>query len=123
MTGEFARQVYILVEESAAKGLFLKARQILLLFYQHCKIREVDGQMLDFQDLLAVHMVGDELRRFTSDWEMTLTGMRELPELDVLEALFRRQIAKHPGFREHMAHYERLPVGHEDRCYQYILTS
>jgi hypothetical protein len=55
MTGEFARQVYILMEESAAKGLFLKGRQILLLFYQHYKISEVDGQMLDFQDLLAIH--------------------------------------------------------------------
>ena len=122
MTGEFARQVCILMEESAAKGLFLKGRQILLLFYQHYKISEVDGQMLDFQDLLAVHMVGDELRRFINDWEMTLTGMRKLPDGDVLETLFRRQIAKHSGFREHMAHYERLAVGHEDRCYKYLLT-
>ena len=74
--------------------------------------------MLDFQDLLAVHMVGDELRRLINDWEMILTGMRKLSDGDVLEILFRRQIAKHSGLREHMAHYERLPVGHEDRCYK-----
>ncbi len=83
---------------------------------------EVDGQMLVFQDSLAVHMGGDELRRFINDWEMTETGMRKHPDGDVLQTLFRRQIAKHFGFREHMAHYERLPVGHEDRCYKYLLT-
>jgi hypothetical protein len=102
MSGEFARQIYILMEERASKGKFLKGRQILLLLYQHYKISEVDGQMLDFQDLVAVHMVGEELRRFMNDWEMTLTGMRKLPEEDVLETLFRRQIQRHPGFREHM---------------------
>ena len=48
MTGEFARQVYILMEESGSKGKFLKGRQILLLSYQHYQISEVDGQMLDF---------------------------------------------------------------------------
>jgi hypothetical protein len=122
MTGEFARQIYILMEESASRGKFLKGRQILLLLYQHYQISEVDGQMLDFQDLLAVHMVGEELRRFMNDWEMTLTGMRKLPEEDVLETLFRRQIQRHPGFREHMAYYERLPVGHEERNYRYLVT-
>ena len=71
--------------------------------------------MLDFQDLLAVHMVGEELRRFMNDWDMTLTGMRKLPEDDVLETLFRRQITRHSGFREHMAYYERLPLGHEEK--------
>jgi hypothetical protein len=67
-------------------------------------------------------MVGDEFQRFINDWEMTLTGMRKLPEGDVLETFFRRQIAGRSGFGEHMAHYERLPVGHEDRCYRYLLT-
>ena len=110
------------MEESASKGEFLKGRQILLLLYQHYKISEVDGQMLDFQDLLAVHMVGEELRRFMNDWEMTVTGMRKLPEEDVLETLFRRQIQRHPGFREHMAYYERLPIGHEERNYRYLVT-
>ncbi len=118
MTGEFARQIHILMEESASKGKFLKGRQILLLLYQHYQISEVDGQMLDFQDLLAVHMVGEELRRFMNDWEMILTGMRKLPEEDVLETLFRRQIQRHSGFREHMAYYERLPIGHEERNYR-----
>jgi hypothetical protein len=90
--------------------------------YQHYQISEVDGQMLDFQDLLAVHMTGEELRRFMNDWEMTLTGMRKLPEEDVLETLFRRQIQRHPGFREHTAYYERLPIGHEERNYRYLVT-
>ena len=48
--------------------------------------------------------------------------MRKLPEEDVLETLFRRQIQRHPGFREHMAYYERLPVGHEERNYRYLIT-
>ena len=41
------------MEKAALRGQFLKGRQMLLMFYQHYQISEVDGQMLDFQDLLA----------------------------------------------------------------------
>ena len=58
MTGEFARQIYILMEESASKGKFLKGRQILLLLYQHYQISEVDGQMLDFRTYLLFTWLG-----------------------------------------------------------------
>ena len=35
ITGEFARQIYILTEEGASKGKLLRGRQILFLLYQH----------------------------------------------------------------------------------------
>ena len=35
--------------------------------------------------------------------------------------MFRIQITKHPGLREHMAYYDRLPEGHAEKTYDYLL--
>ena len=49
------------------------------------------------------------MKGFFDTWELTLTGMQKLPEQEYLETMVRSQIERHPGLREHMAHYERLP--------------
>ena len=68
--GEFARRINITKEEYATKGMLLKGRQILWLVYQHYKTSEVEGEMLEMQDLLAVRMVSEDLRKFLNDWEI-----------------------------------------------------
>ena len=87
--GEYARRINITKEEYATRGMLLKGRQILWLVYQHYKTSEVEGDMLDMQDLLAVRMVSEDLRKFLNDWEMTLAGMRVVPQMELLETLFK----------------------------------
>ena len=33
--------------------------------------------MIDFQDLMAVKMHGDDLKGFVDEWEMTFTSMKK----------------------------------------------
>ena len=58
-----------------------------------------------------------------NDWEMTLTGMKKVPDETVLESLFRVQIENDSGLREQMAYYDRLGDGHEDKNYQWLLRT
>ena len=74
-----------------------------------------EGQMLDFQDLLAVCMIGEELRKFMNEWGVALAGMRESPEDDVLETLIWHRVRRHSGLRVPLARYERLPAGHAEK--------
>ena len=61
------------------------------MVYQHYRISETEGAVLDFRDLMEVKLRGDDLRRFMNDWEMTLTGMKKVPDETVLESMFRVQ--------------------------------
>ena len=42
----------------------MTGRQILLMIYDHFRVTEVDNNILDVEDLIAVKMVGDDLRFF-----------------------------------------------------------
>ena len=53
---------------------------------------------------------------------MTLVLMHQDPEKALLESMFRTQIEKHPGLKEDMAYYERLPRDHEKKNYDFILS-
>ena len=61
---------------------------ILLLIHHHYRVSESEGAVLDFRDLMAVNMVGDNLRAFLNDWEMTLSGMKKAPSEEILRRGF-----------------------------------
>ena len=92
----------------------MKGRQILRLIYEHYRICEIDGSLIDFQGLLNVKMHNDNLRRFLNDRETALSGMKDFPTTEIMETLIRLQNHKHSGLWEHMAYYERLPAGHAE---------
>lgn len=114
-TDELGRQINFKKEQAALHGNFLKGRQILSLLYEHYRVCETDGAILEFQDLLNIEMQGGGLRAFLNEWEIARVGMSKVPTTDVLEILFRIHIQKHSGLKEHLSYYERLPSGHEDK--------
>ena len=61
-----------------------------------------------------------DLKGFFDEWEMTLVGIDRMPEEKYLDAMFRSQIEKHPGLKEDMAYYDRLPNGHADKNYSFF---
>ena len=88
VTGSLSRTINVEKEKLAAQGQMMTGRQILLMIYEHFRVTEVDNNILDVEDRIAVKMVGDDLRRFYDEWEMTLTGIRKLQESEWLETLF-----------------------------------
>ena len=122
VTGSLGRSINVEKEKFASSGQMMTGRQILLMIYNHFRVTEVDNNILDLEDLIAVNMNNDDLRRFYDEWEMTLTGIRKVPDEDWLETLLKSQIKGHPGLKEDMAYYNRLEKGHADRCYTFLLN-
>ena len=84
LAGDIGRQVRVAKEALGVKGMLMKGRHVLWLVYQHYKITAEEGAVLDIQDLLAVSLAGSDIARFMSDWDETLSGMRNVPEDGIL---------------------------------------
>ena len=123
LTGALGRSIDVEKEKLAQDGRLMKGREILHVIYKHFKVSEAEGHILDFQDLIAVRMHGDDLRAFLDEWELTLAGMNKIPAEEYLEPMFRSHIERHPGLKEDMAHYERLLVGHPDNNYELLVNT
>ena len=73
---ELGRQINTL------EGQMLKGRYNAWLTFQHFKVSETEGPVQEFQDLF--------------DWENCICGLknRDLPNVNVLKSLFKRQLEK-----------------------------
>ena len=58
------------------------------------KISEIEGAILEFSDLLAVELRGDNLTAHLNDWEGVLAVIDKRPTDEVLESLFLKQLRK-----------------------------
>ena len=56
----------------------MNGRQILLMVYQHFRITETEGHIMDFQDLMSVKMYGDDMNGFFMGWESVMVNMKKL---------------------------------------------
>lgn len=72
-------------------------------------VSEMDGDILEFQELLSVDMTGDDLRAFMNDLGLTLAEMCNLPDVDVLERLSQMQVQKHSSLKERTPSCQKLP--------------
>ena len=58
----------------------LTGRQIAWMIYEHFRLTDMDGAVLEFTDLLRVELKGDNLRAFDTSWDETLLAMAQMPE-------------------------------------------
>ena len=45
------------------------------MIYKHFKLSEEDGAMLEWDELLNVHLRGDNLQQFENDWKNTILNI------------------------------------------------
>ena len=62
--------------------------------------------MLEFSDILALELKGDNLKAFDTEWDNTLLGMKDIPDEKYLESLCRKQIRKSKQFEVIFAQLE-----------------
>ena len=121
--GMLGRNITLEQEKQASHGRMMNGRQILLMVYQHFRITETEGHIMDFQDLLSVKMYSDDLNGFFMEWESVLVNMKKVLDEEYLETMFRAQVETHPGLKEDMAYYDRLPREHSERSYSFLLSA
>ena len=75
------------------------------------------------EDLLAVKLKNNQLEKFLTTWDSVVAGLKDAVSETVLLPIFLRQIRQAPQLREDLAYYDRLPIGHEDKTYMFLITS
>ena len=53
----------------------MRGRQLAWLLYDHYRIRQEEGAMLEFGDLIHLTLKGDNLLAFQNGWEITLSSI------------------------------------------------
>ena len=80
LSGKFKKSVQVLEYELLKQQKMLKGRQITWLVFDHFKLSDVDGAMLNWDKIirLKLHMPGDNIKQFLNDWDTTFANMVRL---------------------------------------------
>ncbi len=125
ISGEVARTVDLHTEQERVQhrrqitGCF-----ILRLIYRRFQTKNSLSQFYDQTDLAKVTLKHDSgMTAFLHDWMSKLNGL-EHPEYLHPAAkleLFVKQLRTSQMMKYDMEHYKRLPDGHEDKCYTWLV--
>ena len=94
LVGDLSRQINVIEEGLAAQRKRLKGRQIAWVMYEHFRISDTEGAILEFRYLLAIELKRDNLNTLLNEWESCLIGLKTVPPQDILESLFRKQLER-----------------------------
>ena len=93
MHGDFKKRVTMRDDQyQVVHKQMLTGRHIAFIMFHHFQINDVENSTLEFADLLALELKGDNLRAFDTEWDNTLLGMKEVPDEKYLENLYRKQV-------------------------------
>jgi len=120
---ELERQITIIEEQMGQQGNMMNGRQIAWMIYQHYKVSETEGALLCFEDLLHVSLKGDNVRAFVNEWEAVIIALKVVPEENIMESLFRRQLEAIMQLKETIALYSLgVTQKGEERSYQCLMS-
>ena len=106
--------------EALAGGRPLAGRQALRMIYDDHRVDLEAGILHTIEDLTAAQLNPDNIERFITAWDLVVAGQQEPQPEQTLKTLFLRQVRKAKALEHDVAYYDRLPVGHPDRCYQFM---
>ena len=107
LNGDLGRKVNLLAEKAALEGKMLKGRQTLWIIIESYKINATEGAILEFKDLLNIHLRNGNPRQFINDWEMCLIGMKAIPSEDIMESLCIRELEQCSSLKSTLALYKQ----------------
>ena len=123
LEGDLARQVDIFKEQEAKEKRYARGRQILLMIHKHFSTNIKHGAIYDFEDLLSVQLINEDLKNFMTRWDTVIAGMGNEQNEKTLEALFHRQILKFRPLSHDLNEYERAEEGTEKHSYKSLIDA
>ena len=124
LTGDFARTIDTFKETEAAKGRYVRGRQVLLKMHQHFSTNIKHGATYALQDLFNVKLKGENLKVFLSNWDQVLAGIQKIPDDSVLETLFLNQVKNSKNISHDLQEYYRAEDGSTaTKSYDYLITA
>ena len=123
-TGELGRQITQKAEDALKTGRAVRGRELLRMIFQYYQTNRTADAVYNLTDLQKVRIVKGNIEGFQSTWIMVLSGMRKLPDEDVLELLYYERVETFAGISEDVAHYNRLADGSGgDRSYAFLFNA
>ena len=124
-TGEVAKTFELLTEEERV----LHQRQIsgafmLRIIYRRFQTKETLAPYYEYNDLIKVLYKSDAtMNIFLMDWQSKLNGLQHPEYLhpDAKLEMFLKQVRSSPMMKYDMEHYRRLPEGHLDKTYEWVI--
>ena len=96
----------------------MKGRQVHRKILQHFKISNSEGSLLEFEYLMSLQLVRQDLRKFQTDWDEMLASVRDVPGESVLEPLYLAQLEQCAILRGRLLAYEFLEPTSQDKTYE-----
>eukprot|EP00435_Cladocopium_sp_Y103_P062131 s659_g23.t1 len=123
ITGDFARKVDTFKETEANDARIVRGRQVLYMLHDHFSTNMKHGSTYALQDLFSVHLKGENLKTFISNWDQVLAGIVKMPDESVLETLFYNQVKNCKAISHDMNEYHRAEEGTEKRKYDFLVSA
>ena len=121
---EIGRHITQAAEEAAQNDEILRGRQALLIVYKHYAFNAHLGSAYSIVDLVNVTWKGDNnIERFLDEWNSVLVAADSVKDVNAIEQLFLRQVRKSAVLQQDVSYYERLPPGHLDRIYGFLVAA
>ena len=106
ITGDLKGRVCNLQDELFAVNKFLNGRQLAWLIFQDYKRPDLEIAMLDFDDLMALEIKGENLSAYINQLDKMLLQINERPSDAVLESLLLKNVRKCSHFAPVLQMYE-----------------
>ena len=104
--GDLKSRVCNLQDKLFAANKFINGRQLIWLVFQDYKRPELDIAMLDFDDLMAHEIKGENLSAYINKLDKILLQIVERPSDAILESLLLKNVRKCAHFAPVLALYE-----------------
>jgi hypothetical protein len=125
--GEQARKLSIEMEKLALTGQLLSGRQHLLFIYLEFAKDAHKTDAVAYQNLekIAYRNGNDEsaLEAFLTLWDELLMSFKKPPSEDHLYAAFHSRVKGLPGLKIVIEHLDRIDYDHDDKSYNYLMSS
>ena len=121
-TGELGRKLLQAQQNALLKQESINLHQLLWVVHQWYLTEADAGALFDPEDLQEVKLISDRfLDKFDAVWEHVLTGMEDKrPPEGTLRTMYLRQLRTCAVFNYDIQHYDRLPLDHPDKSYEYL---
>ena len=123
ITGDFARKVDTFKEVEATNDRIVRGRQVLFMLHEHFSTNIKHGATYALQDLFSVQLRGENLKSFISNWDQVLAGITQIPDENVLETLFYKQVKTCKAIQHDLNEYHRAEEGSEKKNYKFLISA
>jgi hypothetical protein len=110
-SGELSRRMHLASTEALKENRLIRGRELLFIICSYFATGAQAELMFSLNDLQKVTLKGDAIEVFQSTWVNVLSGLKKIPDEEILNYLYYEQVKKVKGLSEDAAHYDRQVEG------------